>query len=281
MSTLSILMPLRSTDDLQPETARALRLHTPEHRLFQVAGLPVDQARNTLAQKVLALPNPPDVVLWIDSDAFWGAGAIEALLATMEAYPSYAMICGLFSKRMAGCAATALRKAGDGASALRPTTPEQKAIGNCIFGDVVPIETTGMHFTAVRIDALRSVSPGAFNVRDGLAEDQSFCKRLRGAGYESACATGIVIAHLEAKTGLAYTVGRHPYIVADGVARNIEEQDFPRLQSLGMKIVPTGKGSTLQFGAEIGRHYGAEVDIAIMTAMEIEKRSQRRVIRGL
>jgi len=256
--TLAILMPLRSADDLQPETERALRLHTPEHRLFQVVGLPVDQARNVLTEQVLALPNPPDVVLWIDSDAFWGAGAIEALLSTMERHPNYAMMCGAFSMRSPNFPLVAYLDA-EGTNSLRPVPIGQRG-GNCFLGDVVQIAVAGFHFAAVRTAALRSLGPEPFNVH-GATEDFSFCRQVHEAGLEIACATGIVVGHLDADTGLCFAPGQPPYIVQNGVARSIEERDVAGLRARGVKVTQTRQGLLTEYRSpNRSRGYGTAVE---------------------
>ena len=91
-----IAMPMR--DKPTRETLWALKNATPEHILLTEVGLPVDEARNALAKRILEFESE-EFVMWLDDDAWWLPGSIEDFVSSLRALPDHALVCRGFSER--------------------------------------------------------------------------------------------------------------------------------------------------------------------------------------
>ena len=85
----------------------------------------------------------------------------------------------------------------------------------------------GMVYTSMRM--LKALGKGAFDHRDGLSEDLSFCMRAKDAGFQLYCLTGIQCAHIAEPTLITYDMFREAWaknpaskqgevVVADGAS---------------------------------------------------------------
>lgn len=256
---LIIAMPLR--DKMTRETELALKHNTGPHQLLTVAGKPVDEARNELAARVLALSPRPEVVVWIDDDAWWLPGAVETLAATLHERPDLAMVAGGFSRRIPHSTAVARRIAGDTSTELKPV-PRGVAGGDCYLGDIVDIAECGMHACAVRTSAMQDCGPEPFALMDA-GEDLSFCARLRDRGFKIACAPAITFGHIDTTTGFAYLPLMPPGKIENGKARALTPADLRGVPGI-VRAVPFWKngrrGLRVEQRTEAGRSYGATTD---------------------
>jgi hypothetical protein len=185
-SDLVIAMPMR--DKMTRETELALKYNTPPHRFITVTGLPVDEARNDLARKVLALTS--DVVVWIDADSWWFPNAIPSLLHLLHVVPVIGVVTGFYGYREAFRPPLVWKRIGEDASFVRPGE-------HCPQGDALQIETAGFQMVAMRRNVLERIGDDPFSVADVQdSEDTAFFRRCRDHGIMSACHTGVPVVHI-------------------------------------------------------------------------------------
>ena len=258
-SKFVIAMPIRDVPTL--ETLSALEHNSPPHRLVTEVGKPVDEARNLLARRLLEFDPAPEIVVWLDDDAWWMPGALEELVATLERLPHLALLCGGFSQRTAYGNAVA----GGFGRILRPG-PVGEPQCNAEFGQIVPIEWCGFHAVAIRTSALRQLGANPFTPINGLADDYSFCKRLLGKNCILACHPAVSFAHIEAANGLAFLPGMPPFKIENRKARPVEMRDLPAIKGAS---VAHKRDDAIGFGVvriqmkeedECIRSYGPAVD---------------------
>jgi hypothetical protein len=183
---LVIAMPMR--DKPTPETERALKHNTPPHRFITVTGLPVDEARNELARKVLALTS--DVVVWIDADSWWFPNAIPSLLDVLAQNSEIGVLTGFYGYREAFRPPVVWKRIGEETSFVR--------LGeDCPQGHAVQIASAGFQMVAMRRSVLERVGDDPFSVADVQdSEDAAFFRRCRDHGIISACHTGVPVVHI-------------------------------------------------------------------------------------
>jgi hypothetical protein len=249
---LVIAMPTRGR--ISEPTRYALANHTGPHRLLTIEGLPVDEARNELARRVLALNPVPEFVVWLDDDAYWVPGGVESLVGFLAQNPHVAMVATSFSPRIPYTSAMAWREAGK--SALIPVPPGAPG-GNCTWADVVPIAECGLHACAIRTSALRALGDDPFTPTD-VPEDLAFCRRLKSQGFEIVCVAGLAFLHFDVDTGLAYAPAQPPMRIEGGKHRLVEQREFPYLDGLPGVLVDKRK-NRIRFELN-ARSYGRAVD---------------------
>lgn len=266
-TTLVVCMPTRTTPT--PETLRALRLNSPPHCLLMETGKPVDEARNALADRILALDPLPEIVVLLDDDAWWEKGIVENLVAELRSQPSLGMLAGSFSQRIPHAPTTARRIAQDITTDLIPDyggTPG----ANCTVNDIVLIEEVGLHACALRTSALRAVGPNPFNVIGTLAEDQAFCARLRKCDVKIACAPAFPFLHVDKDSGFAYAPCNPLWKIDNGRLRKVtidELKRSPNVKATPLRVDENGVVIyEMQHLAEPSRSYGAAVDGARVKA---------------
>ena len=255
-------MPMRDTPTR--ETLWALKNATPQHTLLTEVGLPVDEARNALAKRILEYDSE-EFVAWIDDDACWMPGSIEELVSNLTALPDCSLVCGSFSERRPYGNAIA----GGFGRVLQPGPPGQAGC-NVFFGQVVPIEHCGFHFLVMRTAALRTLGPKPFDTLGLRGEDYSFCHRLVSQGGKLACNPAVAAAHIEVKNGLAFLPGHPPFKIEGGRARALKPQDVGALQGVapvGRVKNPDGtRALRIEMKTQQVRSYGTAVDAAKLLA---------------
>ncbi len=213
---LIVCMPTRGQITFETELALRMNLQGIEHLSCMVARRPVVEARNQLARLALEAidANPLSFVprewyvLWVDDDAWWQPGTVEALMNGMHQDRTADIVFAMFGARTPYAPPFAYRDASDSESYLRLGIDYQ-------FGQVVPIETAGFHFVLMRASALQKVGPDPFTLRADHGEDYEFCSRAREAGLSLKAATGVPIVHLDPRDGTAYMPGM-PAMMMDG-----------------------------------------------------------------
>ncbi len=210
---LIVAMPTRGSVSVETLTARENNLPLLPRITVTVPRRDVVAARNEIGKSILELMQQGAIdsgifVLWHDDDAWWPAGTVEQMIVTLRDNPTVDLLAASFGERIPFCKPGAFRK--DFSDAVVPGV-------NCSLGDVVPVKTVGGHFLLHRAALLEKVGPDPFNVPSDhrFAEDMAFCKRIRDVGGTVAVATGIVVAHVEASTGLAFIPGARPGRIVD------------------------------------------------------------------
>lgn len=176
-------------------------------------------ARNQAIDGVLeALESGLDVegLFWVDDDLLMPAYALTALAA-----PGLDFVCGVYCQR-AGDMFPLVGKFEefDGRRGFRwavklPENAIMKADG-CGFG---------MVYTSTKL--LKALGKGAFDHRDNLSEDLSFCLRAREAGFQLHCLTGIRCGHLGEPTPVTYDM------FAEAWAKNPASKDVESVVASG------------------------------------------------
>lgn len=222
---LIVCMPTRGKVSIETVTALS-RLDGFPAVMRTVSRMPVAQARNALAAMAKAVPSVANLipsawyVLWVDDDAFWRAGTVAKLIATVTDNPQVDVLAGWFGPRKEH-ACPAVRYANG--SWPRPGT-------DCEFGDVVEVQSIGFHFVLHKMDVLDRVSELPFALdRNDVAEDFAFSRRCREAGLRMFVHTGAEVAHI-GDDGTAYLPGEPPYTIVNGELRKSEQ---PTVHSYG------------------------------------------------
>lgn len=216
-NALILLMPTRGS--LAVETHEALSNHMDDIPNIRVIAQrePVDKARNMLAATAtrIATEDPLHIgpagylALWIDDDVWWPAGTISAMLRAMQCDTTIDLLCAHFCVRYPSMSPALAPK---GLKALIETQNANKEGFYLVRADAIgwkpgelnEIEGCGFHFVMHRLSALERLGAEPFAVLDELAEDESFCKRANAAGLRMLCHTGLNVAHIDVKSGLAF-----------------------------------------------------------------------------
>jgi hypothetical protein len=204
---LLVLIPRRAEASAQTAAALAGNMDGLEYRLLEEVGRPVDEARNMLAQRVLAESGTADpLCLWIDDDCWWCAGTVALMIETLHRRDDVDVLSAYFGPRAPFATPLCLLRPNDVASAPREGRDFQ-------FGAIVQIASAAMNFVLHRASLLRDLGPEPFTPHSGsLGEDHTFFERVRLQGRHAALASGIVVAHCEGE--LAFVPGRRPLRVA-------------------------------------------------------------------
>jgi teichuronic acid biosynthesis glycosyltransferase TuaG len=180
---LAICMPIARA--VHPDTMRDLmKLDVPKpYHLIDVIGYPVTDARNMIADQVLAIPEVTHL-MWIDDDMRFAPKDVRRLLDL-----DLPIVGGLCHGRRHPYPPILLYKSPHGVS-YRYEYPK----------DLVEVDATGFAFILVKrevLEAVRAKFPdeGPFAQR-GFGEDVSFCDRARECGYKIMVDTRIEIGHI-------------------------------------------------------------------------------------
>jgi Glycosyltransferase like family 2 len=198
-----------------------------------VTGKPVDEARNELVRRVLAIDPAPDVVLWIDADAWWPSGTVDKLLNLLH-QPRVDVATGFFGVREAFRPPTILKTLGDPKSFARPGGED------CPVGQGLRVGYSGLHFVAHRRSLLERLGPDPFSVTgSGDGEDAAFCRRILAVGGTIVCHTGAPVAHV-GDDGFAYLPGAPRFVIRDNglhqVPTEVPKASFVRDRSYGTAV---------------------------------------------
>jgi hypothetical protein len=202
-----VLMPSRGT--VAAETMLALLEHNEGYEIvFRMATrLPVDAARNRLAQKALDAAadralfeaGSDPYVFWIDADAFFLKGTFTMMIRALEQDPGIDLLSALCGTRSPHQKATALIKTGDRDSGLIPGVHGEP-------GAVVDVELVPTHFLCHRVSLLRRLADQLpFGAADfPMTDDAFFSQAVRVNGGRMAVATGIPVFHVDERNGNAF-----------------------------------------------------------------------------
>lgn len=214
---LILLMPTRGTIAIETHVALSQNMDGVRNLRVTVERKPVDEARNVLAGAAqrIAKDDPLQIgpsnylALWIDDDAWWPPGTITEMLGTMAKDPTIDLLCANFCVRAANSSSAAVPK---GVSELI----ERANAGRAGFykvdmgilgwqqGAVNEIEGCGFHFVMHKVSMFDAVGPEPFTPKNGNAEDETFTKRAHHLGFRLACHSGLNVAHIDVKSGLAF-----------------------------------------------------------------------------
>lgn len=157
-------------------------------------------------------------VFWIDDDLILPADALKSLAIT-----GHDFVCGVYCQRAGDMMPLVGRfEEYEGKKGFRwavdlPENAIMRADG-CGFGLV---------YTSLRM--LKALGKGAFNHRDDVSEDLSFCLRAKEAGFQLYCLTGVKAGHLGEPVPVTYGMFREAWaknpaskdvetVTADGAA---------------------------------------------------------------
>jgi hypothetical protein len=202
-----VLMPSRGT--VSAETALALIEHNEGYdiALRMATRLPVDVARNRLAEKALEAAADRSLfaqradpyVFWVDADAFFLKGTFTMMIREMEKDPTIDLLAGLCGPRAPYQKSYAQTRFDDPTSGLVPGT-------DCPEGSVVDVELVSAHFMCHRASLLNRVrNKPPFGPPDfPISEDIYFSRNVRVSGGRIAVATGIPVFHVDERNGHAF-----------------------------------------------------------------------------
>lgn len=148
---------------------------------------------------------PLEGVLWIDDDILMPAEAL-----TMLASVGYDFTCGVYCQRaenyfpLVGQFLERDGKKGFRWAVNLPSDAVMRADG-CGFG---------MVYTSAKM--LKALGKGAFDHRDGVSEDLSFCLRAKDAGFQLYCLTAVQCGHLGEPQLVTYQTFREKWLKNPG-----------------------------------------------------------------
>jgi hypothetical protein len=202
---LLVLTPSRAQPSAQTRLAFERNMDGLAFRWLNVAGAPVDEARNELA--AMALREPADsLCLWIDDDCYWSPGTIPLLMRVLQQVDAD-VVTALFGPRVPFATPLCMMR-------LRDTSSAPREGRDYVAGQVIGIESASMNFVLHRAALLSIVGPQPFTpLQNSLGEDHSFFERLKNIGVRTALATGIAVAHCDGE--FAFLPGRRPFQVVN------------------------------------------------------------------
>lgn len=274
---LAVLMPTRD-GQMSIETHLALNSNSGPMPMLNIveSRLPVVEARNSLAQKLLQAKREWQYVLnyalWIDSDAWWPPGTIARMLQIMAQRRDLDMLAASSSDRKPFCSGGQFVMHGGLPMVLIPHgTRAPIGMQSCpryTPGEVVEIDATSFHFVLMRTSLLERVGPSPFNVPDTgfYAEDMQFCFRAKKAGAKVACDTGSIVAHIDIENGLAFIPNQRP--------GKVNGNEFGILVDARTDEEILAEWELKNIRAN--RRYGADVDSMLQRAYEHYISSYRR-----
>lgn len=210
-----ILLPTRSAVSI--ETMLCINEHLDGSRLLPAYRLPVVTARNFLAKRARASEEP--FVLWLDDDTWFTREHVDTAQSILEANPGIDAVTSLAANR---CAYS-------DSNAITPTVTQSICPIALQHGELARVGYCGFHFVMMRRSLLERLGDAPFNqlpitepwqkpLRDipgRMAEDFSFCHRVRQIGGRIVTERSIITGHVEVTDGLIYFPYRPP-MVANG-----------------------------------------------------------------
>lgn len=180
---LAICMPIaRAPSPLTNRSLRELDIPKPAH-VFDPEGLMVDQARNSITQAAMSLPEITHL-MWIDDDMVFGRDAFRRLLAH-----DLPIVGGLCHNRRHPYMPILMHATQRGA-AFQYDYPE----------GLVEVDATGAAFLLVKREVYEKIRAEFPNEspwdRVGAGEDVDFCNRARACGYKIMVDTTVKIGHV-------------------------------------------------------------------------------------
>jgi len=260
--TVAVLTPVRDVPTAEYKFAMKNNFSL-DHQVLTVKGKPVDEARNMLAQEVLALEPRPKYTVWADADAFFLAGTIERLIADLETLPGDSAIVPMHGRRTSESDPLVHR-------IVSPSILEVMSLPNAPPGSepiIERVDYTAFHLLVHQTSLLERMPNNPFSIRDGdwRCEDHTFCENLRSIGggiyVDATCPTwhigrGIVLndaGDVEIRD-VAYCPGFRPCKIVDGVPTPVE--NFQQSVSLHRHYGPAvadARERSFTFGPDIVR----------------------------
>lgn len=146
-----------------------------------VIGLPVDQARNVLAE--YALRNNFDRILWIDSDMTFAPDIMERLNKDLDEWD---VVSGLYFKRKFPIEPVVYKTLTD--------EPKAEPYYDYPQDTVFPIAGCGFGGLMMKTEILTDLKEPPFNQFDGMSEDLSFCLHMKHKRI--ACDSRVKLGHI-------------------------------------------------------------------------------------
>jgi hypothetical protein len=244
-----VCMPTRGVVAI--ETMLCLREHLDgyPHVLKVAFRKPVVEARNQLAKEARELNAEhlnfdPKYVLWVDDDAWWPYGTVDRAVRILEENPDVSVVSGLFCAREGYAKAVA----GKAVPFHGLTVWDVYAPLSHEVGELLPLDLCGGHWFIIRRDVLKAMGDDPFDrlpievvlpshPKTGAlaAEDLSFFRRLRTAGYKIVTERTLRVGHVDVQNGLCYFPDIAPRI-ANGLEPPKYDRDLTRA-----KAPPSGK----------------------------------------
>ena len=243
-------IPTRGTMSIETHHCLTNCMASLPHVEFVVARKPVDDARNILAAAIRSLNDDAILsfrapyVLWCDDDSMWTSEAVQRAIQYLDVRPEIDILTGFYSARLPNAPPMVFLK----------EPPEARAHPS--MGELVEIRTASFHWLWMRREVLDKLGDGPFTIEGtgALLEDAAFFIRAQSVGLRTFCATQLVIAHIEASTGVGY-LPDSPALLSDG----------RRLTSIIENYVPE----------IVYRDYGPKVNASI-ARVHAKNRSERR-----
>ena len=197
-----VLMPVR--DAPEAATLAALRDGTDgaQVTVFNETGLPVDIARNRLAERARSVLREFDIVMWIDADAWWPKGTFAHIVRRLRAMTPRDLLGSFHGARRAYAPVNASMIGPDRQPAL-PTIPIIRSAPDWLL----PVTFAGSHFYAHYPALLAMLGPAPFTlIPTSAGEDGAFCGRVIRNGGTIYMDGRLAVFHVE--NGIGYLPGR-------------------------------------------------------------------------
>jgi predicted SAM-dependent methyltransferase len=170
-----------------------------------VKGKPVDEARNFIAD--YAISKEAKYLFFVDEDVTPPAHAIRQLIYHLEHHPKYAVAAGIYCHKSQPCMPMVFRGNGGG------------PYWDWKIGEVFDCSGVGMGCALIRVAALKDIEKPYFKTIDNVSafmdgvnkgeawtEDLYFTDKLTKAGWSIMADGGILPAHWDTKSGVAYNL---------------------------------------------------------------------------
>lgn len=144
---------------------------------------------------------PIEGVLWVDDDLIMPPEALTSLAAT-----PYDFTCGVYCQRaedMFPLVGQYLEADGKKGFRWAVNLPDKA---------VLPVDGCGFGIVYTSARMLKALGKGAFDHRDGVSEDLSFCLRAKDAGYQLHCLTWIKCGHIGEPVVVTYDMFREKWL---------------------------------------------------------------------
>lgn len=272
---LLILQPTRGAICYETQVALDLNIGTRNYRTIRIARKPVAEARNLLAKYALEAIEKGDLfdftpretfILWVDDDAWLPPGLVPQMMQAMND-PRLARLDALFAwfcTRAPYSAPIAYRRLDN------PDSRPRLGV-DCKHGDLVPIQAAGFHCVLMRPRLLLRIGVDPFTPLERTeGEDFAFCRRANAIGARLAVGTGLPVAHVDPRDGMAYMVGTPPLMVHNNELRLIDAVQHRALDG------GTKAGEVRSYG--LGDAEATAATAAALESEELRKEVERRRI---
>lgn len=188
---------------VQPEWAVSIRnLAMPLNCTYGFAplrGLPIDEARNALAESALA--EQAKYLFFIDDDTAPPQHAITNLISILDSDPEAMVAGGIYFTREKRPQPIVFKEEGGGPS------------WDWAYKDVFECSSLGTGCMMVKTEVFSKIEKPWFktileNETGVITDDIYFCRKVKEAGYKIFADGGVIPIHWDVKTGSAYTMSQ-------------------------------------------------------------------------